>query len=150
MDTKKIKQIIELFEDSSVASMDLEIDDIKIKLEKQSTTVVNAAPQVQAVAVAPKVETVEAVKEDSAKVVEANKDYVKSPLVGTFYASASQGGKPFVEVGSKVNEGDVICIIEAMKVMNEIKAHRSGTVSEIKVKDGDMVQFDEELIAIGE
>lgn len=150
MDTKKIKQIIELFEDSSVASMDLEIDDIKIKLEKQSTTVVNAAPQVQTIAVAPTVETVEAVKEDSAKVVEANKDYVKSPLVGTFYASASQGGKPFVEVGSKVNEGDVICIIEAMKVMNEIKAHRSGTVSEIKVKDGDMVQFDEELIAIGE
>lgn len=150
MDTKKIKQIIELFEDSSVASMDLEIDDIKIKLEKQSTTVVNAAPQVQTVAVTPTVETVEAVKEDSAKVVEVNKDYVKSPLVGTFYASASQGGKPFVEVGSKVNEGDVICIIEAMKVMNEIKAHRSGTVSEIKVKDGDMVQFDEELIAIGE
>lgn len=150
MDTKKIKQIIELFEDSSVASMDLEIDDIKIKLEKQSTTVVNAAPQVQTVAVAPTIETVEAVKEDSVKVVEVNKDYVKSPLVGTFYASASQGGKPFVEVGSKVNEGDVICIIEAMKVMNEIKAHRSGTVSEIKVKDGDMVQFDEELIAIGE
>lgn len=150
MDTKKIKQIIELFEDSSVASMDLEIDDIKIKLEKQSTTVVNAAPQVQTVAVAPTIETVEAVKEDSEKVVEVNKDYVKSPLVGTFYASASQGGKPFVEVGSKVNEGDVICIIEAMKVMNEIKAHRSGTVSEIKVKDGDMVQFDEELIAIGE
>lgn len=150
MDTKKIKQIIELFEDSSVASMDLEIDDIKIKLEKQSTTVVNAAPQVQTVAVAPTIETVEAVKEDSAKVVEVNKDYVKSPLVGTFYASATQGGKPFVEVGSKVNEGDVICIIEAMKVMNEIKAHRSGTVSEIKVKDGDMVQFDEELIAIGE
>lgn len=150
MDTKKIKQIIELFEDSSVAPMDLEIDDIKIKLEKQSTTVVNAAPQVQTVAVTPTVETVEAVKEDSAKVVEVNKDYVKSPLVGTFYASASQGGKPFVEVGSKVNEGDVICIIEAMKVMNEIKAHRSGTVSEIKVKDGDMVQFDEELIAIGE
>lgn len=150
MDTKKIKQIIELFEDSSVASMDLEIDDIKIKLEKQTATVVNAAPQLQAVAVAPTIETVEAVKEDSAKIVEANKDYVKSPLVGTFYASATQGGKPFVEVGSKVNEGDVICIIEAMKVMNEIKAHRSGTVSEIKVKDGDMVQFDEELIAIGE
>lgn len=150
MDTKKIKQIIELFEDSSVASMDLEIDDIKIKLEKQTTTVVNAAPQLQTVAVAPTIEAVDTVKEDSAKVVEANKDYVKSPLVGTFYASATQGGKPFVEVGSKVNEGDVICIIEAMKVMNEIKAHRSGTISEIKVKDGDMVQFDEELIAIGE
>lgn len=150
MDTKKIKQIIELFEDSSVASMDLEIDDIKIKLEKQNTTVVNAAPQLQAVAVAPTIEAVDTVKEDSAKIVKANKDYVKSPLVGTFYASATQGGKPFVEVGSKVNEGDVICIIEAMKVMNEIKAHRSGTISEIKVKDGDMVQFDEELIAIGE
>lgn len=150
MDTKKIKQIIELFEDSSVASMDLEIDDIKIKLEKQTTTVVSATPQLQTVAVAPTIEAVDAVKEDSAKIVEANKDYVKSPLVGTFYASATQGGKPFVEVGSKVNEGDVICIIEAMKVMNEIKAHRSGTISEIKVKDGDMVQFDEELIAIGE
>lgn len=150
MDTKKIKQIIELFEDSSVASMDLEIDDIKIKLEKQNTTLMNATVPMQSVVTSPSVETMHAVKEETIEIVESHKHYVKSPLVGTFYASASQGGKPFVEVGSKVNEGDVICIIEAMKVMNEIKADRSGTVIEIKVKDGDMVQFDEELIAIGE
>ena len=147
MDTKKIKQIIELFEESKISSMDLEIDDIKIKLEKQSTPV-----QVQTTVV-PQSAPVVAVQSESTPVEtvkEEVKDYLKSPLVGTFYASGSQGGKAFVEVGSKVNEGDVVCIIEAMKVMNEIKAHRSGVISEIKVSDGDMVQFDQELMAIGE
>lgn len=147
MDTKKIKQIMDLFEESQIAAMDLEVDDIKIKLEKNTQTVMSAPMQMVAptapvapVATAP-------VVEDK---VEELKDYLKSPLVGTFYASSTQGGKPFVEVGSKVNEGDVICIIEAMKVMNEVKAHRSGTVTEVKAKDGEMVQFDDELIAIGD
>ncbi len=148
MDTKKIKQIIALFEESKISSMDLEIDDIKIKLEKQTAPVQVqsvAAPQVVAAPVAAPAQV-----ESAAQPKEEAKDYLKSPLVGTFYASGSQGGKAFVEVGSKVKEGDVVCIIEAMKVMNEIKAHRSGVISEIKVNDGDMVQFDQELMAIGE
>lgn len=146
MDTKKIKQIIELFEESKISSMDLEIDDIKIKLEKQTAPV-----QVQSTLVAPAAQVAPVVSEvASAPVQEEVKDYLKSPLVGTYYASGTQGGKPFVEVGSKVNEGDVVCIIEAMKVMNEIKAHRSGVISEIKVNDGEMVQFDQALMAIGE
>lgn len=146
MDTKKIKQIIELFEESKISSMDLEIDDIKIKLEKQTAPV-----QVQSTLVASTAQVAPVVSEvASAPVQEEVKDYLKSPLVGTYYASGTQGGKPFVEVGSRVNEGDVVCIIEAMKVMNEIKAHRSGVISEIKVNDGEMVQFDQALMAIGE
>ncbi|MDD3049243.1 MAG: acetyl-CoA carboxylase biotin carboxyl carrier protein [Bacilli bacterium] len=145
MDTKKIKQIIELFEDSKVASMDLEIDDIKIKLEKFNAAPINTLTQVASIPVSEPVLANEVAKE-----IEPVKDYVKSPLVGTYYASPSQSSKPFVEVGSKVNENDIVCIIEAMKVMNEIRAHKAGTITEIKVSDGDMVQFDEELIAIGE
>lgn len=147
MDTKKIKQIINLFEESAIASMDLEVDDIKIKLEKNHQNVVSAPIQMSApVVAAPQVEAVASTPAP----LEDVKDYLKSPLVGTFYSSSTQGGKPFVEVGSKVNEGDVVCIIEAMKVMNEVKAHRSGVVVEVKAKDGEMVQFDEELIAIGD
>lgn len=144
MDTSKIKQIIELFEESKISSMDLEIDDIKIKLEKQTTPV-----QVQTMVApisAPAQETPQAMP----PVVEEMKDYVKSPLVGTFYACGSKDAKPFVEVGSTVHEGDVLCIIEAMKVMNEIKVHRDGIIKEICVKDGEMVQFDQAIMVIGD
>ena len=75
---------------------------------------------------------------------------VRSPLVGTFYAAPGAGAKPYVEVGSTVKEGDILCIIEAMKVMNEIHAPRAGVIKEIRAKDGDMVQFDEELMVIGD
>lgn len=143
MDTSKIKQIIELFEESKISSMDLEIDDIKIKLEKQTTPVhvQTVAPIMSAPAPSAPI-----VQEEVVEV----KDYVKSPLVGTFYAAGSKDAKPFVEVGSKVSEGDVICIIEAMKVMNEIKVHRDGIVKEICVKDGEMVQFDQAIMVIGD
>lgn len=79
-----------------------------------------------------------------------NGEVVRSPLVGTFYAAAGEQAKPFVEIGTKVEKGDILCIIEAMKVMNEIHAPTSGVVKEIYIKDGDMVQFDEELMVIGE
>ena len=75
---------------------------------------------------------------------------VRSPLVGTFYAAPGAGAKPYVEVGSTVKEGDILCIIEAMKVMNEIHAPRAGVIKEIRAKDGDMVQFDEELMVSGD
>lgn len=143
MDIKKVKQIIELFEESKVAKMDLEIEDIKIKLEKACVSMESAAiPVVQ------NVTPVEAVKKE--EIEETNVSYVKSPLVGTFYQSPAQGAAPFVKVGSKINAGDVVCIIEAMKVMNEIRADQSGIVKEILVKDGEMVHFDQAMIVIGE
>ena len=79
-----------------------------------------------------------------------NGEWIKAPFVGTFYAAPGEKEPPYITVGQKVKEGDVLCILEAMKVMNEIKSNKSGTVLEIKAKNGVMVEFDEELILIGE
>ncbi|MDQ0359762.1 acetyl-CoA carboxylase biotin carboxyl carrier protein [Breznakia pachnodae] len=142
MDTTKIKQIIALFEESSVAKMDLEIDDIKISLEKPKAEVsyVQAAPVAAAPIAAPSLET----QKESQVVGEA----IKSPLVGTYYAAPAEGEDTFVSVGKKVKQGDTLCIIEAMKVMNEIKAEKDGTIVDISVKNGDMIQFDDVLMYI--
>ena len=77
-------------------------------------------------------------------------EWIKAPLVGTFYAAPSANEAPYVKVGQKINKGEVICILETMKVMNEIKSNKSGTVLEIKAQNGNMVEFDEELILIGD
>ena len=140
MDTGKIKEIISIFEQSTLSTMELEGDDLKIKLSKDGA----GSPL-----------SVERVDQPQPKPVEhaaeiAEGDAVRSPLVGTFYAAASENAKPFVEIGQTVKQGDILCIIEAMKVMNEIHAPRSGVIREILVQDGAMVQFDEELMIIGE
>ncbi len=140
MDTGKIKEIISIFEQSTLSTMELEGDDLKIKLSKDGA----GSPL-----------SVERVEQPQPKSVEhaaeiAEGDAVRSPLVGTFYAAASENAKPFVEIGQTVKQGDILCIIEAMKVMNEIHAPRSGVIREILVQDGAMVQFDEELMIIGE
>ena len=140
MDTGKIKEIISIFEQSTLSTMELEGDDLKIKLSKDGA----GSPL-----------SVERVEQPQPKPVEhaaeiAEGDAVRSPLVGTFYAAASENAKPFVEIGQTVKQGDILCIIEAMKVMNEIHAPRSGVIREILVQDGAKVQFDEELMIIGE
>lgn len=133
MDTKRLKEIIQIFENSQITSMDLEVENMKLKLEKNATLVR------------------EVVLEDKVEpIVEEAKDYVKAPLVGTFYAAPAVGSDPFVRVGQQVHTGDTLCIIEAMKVMNEIKAPKSGCIIDIKVKNGDTVQFGDDLMAIGE
>ena len=143
MDTGKIKGIITIFEQSALTSMELEADDLKITLQKDAPVLCreNTASSVQ-----------ESTKEEavSAAPNTVSGEAVRSPLVGTFYAAASETSKPFVEVGTTVKEGDILRIIEAMKVMNEIHAPKSGTIKEILVHDGDMVQFDEELMVIGD
>ena len=139
MDTIKIKQIITLFEESSVAKMDLEIEDIKISLEKPKAEVnyVQAPPLTSLTT--PPLE----IKESQTK-----GEAIKSPLVGTYYAAPAQGENPFVSIGKQVKEGDTLCIVEAMKVMNEIKAERDGVIVDISAKDGDMIQFDDVLMYI--
>lgn len=140
MDTEKIKIIMKLFEESQISKLDLQDGDLKITLEKNMETVqyVEAAPV-----------TINKIEEKVEVKQEAKGTAVKSPLVGTFYASSGQGKEPFVKVGSHVNEGDTVCIIEAMKVMNEIKAQVSGTVLSVDIKDGDTVEFDQVLMMIG-
>lgn len=140
MDTGKIKEIISIFEQSTLSTMELEGDDLKIKLSKDGAGSPLSVERVEQ----PQPEPVE----HAAEIAEG--DAVRSPLVGTFYAAASENAKPFVEIGQTVKQGDILCIIEAMKVMNEIHAPRSGVIREILVQDGAMVQFDEELMIIGE
>ena len=125
--------------------MTLELKDFKInlknnKVEYVSKEFVNVVEKSSPV----KVEKVEE------QVNDIKGEWIKAPFVGTFYAAPSANEAPYVKVGQKINEGDVICILEAMKVMNEIKSNKSGTVLEIKAQNGNMVEFDEELILIGD
>lgn len=135
MDFKKIETIITMFENAKVSKLELEVDDIKIKLEKPETTAV--------------INKVVENKADNIN-VEDEGNWIKSPLVGTYYAQRSNGAEPFVTVGKRVSKGDVICIIEAMKVMSEIKADRDGIVLKINPTNEQMVQFDEKLVLIGD
>jgi len=137
MDIMKIKQIISVFEESSIARMDLEIEDIKIRLEKPNTQI-NYVQQAPAQNVVQSVEEVEVTKGSA----------IKSPLVGTYYEAAAQGERAFVQVGQQVKKGDTLCIIEAMKVMNEIKAQSDGVIVDILGINGEMVQFDDVLMYI--
>lgn len=140
MDTEKIRTIMKMFEESQISKLHLQDGDLKITLEKKLETVqyIEAAPMM--------INKQQPIIEEKE---EAKGTAIKSPLVGTFYASSGKGKDPFVKVGSQVCEGDTVCIIEAMKVMNEIKAQISGTVLSIDVKDGDTVEFDQVLIMVG-
>jgi len=142
MDYKQLQRIIKIFEESSVTYMDLEVDDIKIKLDKRDN-------KVQQMPIFPQnIEKTEAKSEDVKEEVQG--EIVKSPLVGTFHQAQSQGQAPYVTLGSKVKAGQTLCIIEAMKVMNEIKAPNNGVINEISVKEGQIVEFGTKLFVIGE
>ena len=142
MDTKKIEDIIAVFEQSTLTKMELDIDDMKIKMEKEGCANVEG----QVVKRVVKEET--CVEEE--KVEEPSGYWVKAPIVGTFYSARAQGVAPFVQIGQHVKKGDVLCIIEAMKVMNEIHSPVDGTIAEILVTNESMVEFNQDLIRIGE
>lgn len=139
MKIKEIEDIIRLFEKAAISKMDLEVDNIKITLEKNSNYKV-AEQQF----VGEEKEIRELPKEEKIG------QWVTSPIVGTFYATRAEGVEPFVKVGGTVKKGEIICIVEAMKMMNEIKAPKDGIIMEIKPKNEDMVAYGESLILIGE
>lgn len=145
MDIEKINSIVELFKNSGLDEMTLELKDFKINLKNNKVEYV-AKEFVNVVEKSSPVK-VEKVEE---QVNDTKGEWIKAPFVGTFYAAPSANEAPYVKVGQKINKGDVICILEAMKVMNEIKSNKSGTVLEIKAQNGNMVEFDEELILIGD
>ena len=140
-----VKQLINEFENSEVFKMKVEIDDIKLELEKTSAASLNvvsseaATIPVISTPITPEVTNEEAVMTGTP---------VKSPIVGVYYAASSPTAKPYVEVGSKVKAGQVLCIVEAMKVMNEIKAPIDGTVSAIMAETEDLVEYDQVLMVI--
>ena len=132
-----IKQIMSEFDQSNVTKMKVEIDDLKIELEKESE----------------KVEYVKPLEKENKMVAEVNTKEstpVKSPIVGVFYGASSPESDPYVTVGKTVKKGDIICIIEAMKAMNEIKAPCDGTVTSILVENEALVEYDQALMVIEE
>lgn len=153
MDYSSIKELIKIIDDSSLTNFELELDGTVVKMSKNQVAVVadESAKEVKAVKkeVSKAVSSVVAaeVKEETVEKVEGG-NLVTAPIVGTFYASSAPGKAPFVKVGDKVNKGDVICIVEAMKIMNEITSEFSGEVVEVFVKEEDMVEYGQPLFRI--
>lgn len=153
MDIRKIKKLIELLEESNVAELEIREGEESVRISRGSSAPAAVAPMqtfvqpavapVAAPAAAP---AAEAFAAPAASI--SNGHDVTSPMVGTFYRSPSPGAAAFIEVGQSVKEGDIICIVEAMKMMNQIECDKSGVVEAILVDDGEPVEFDQPLVRI--
>ncbi len=151
MDLRKLKTLIDLVESSGIAELEIQDNEERVRITRAvgAGSHGSATPTpVTTHSVAIPVATVPA-PEPPAAPVEPEGHLVKSPMVGTFYRAASPGTKPFVEIGDTVSEGDTLCIIEAMKLMNEIDSDKSGVVKEILVENGQPVEFGQPLVVIG-
>ena len=153
MDLRKLKTLIDLVSESNISELEITEADGKVRILKSEPQAAMAyAPhqpvyQTMPAAAAPLAAPVATPEAAAAPATEAG-HAVKSPMVGTFYRSASPGSKPFAEVGATVKEGDPICIIEAMKIMNEIEADKSGTITRVLCEDGQAVEFGQPLVII--
>jgi acetyl-CoA carboxylase biotin carboxyl carrier protein len=148
MDLRKLKTLIELVESSGIVELEISEGEERVRITRTvAPTQQLYAPAPQPVAVAVPVAVAPAAEPAKPAVVEGH--VVKSPMVGTFYRSASPGSKAFVDVGQNVNSGETLCIIEAMKLLNEIEADQSGVVKAILVENGQPVEFGQPLFVIG-
>jgi acetyl-CoA carboxylase biotin carboxyl carrier protein len=148
MDLRKLKKLIDLVQESGIAELEITEGEEKVRIVKGGGVSVSSVA-----AAAPPVAEARPAAASAAAPVEAppgpEGPVVKAPMVGTFYRSASPDAKPFVEVGQTVKEGDTICIIEAMKLMNEIEADASGVVKAILVENGQPVEYGQPLFILG-
>jgi acetyl-CoA carboxylase biotin carboxyl carrier protein len=147
MDLRKLKTLIDLVSDSNVSELEITEAEGKVRIVKTAPAqaVVAAAPAVAAAPVAAPVAAAVAAPAE----VEAPKGHVvKSPMVGTFYRSSSPGAKAFVEVSQTIKEGQPVCIVEAMKILNEIEADKSGVVTQILAENGQAVEYGQPLFVI--
>jgi len=142
-----IEKVAKILADNGLTEISLEDGEQAITIRKDAAEVVTVAAPVSAGTAVPQTTNAEKEGEDTPKVQSKGKA-ITSPMVGTFYASSSPEAEPFVEVGSDVQEGDVVCIIEAMKLMNEIKSEHSGKVTQICVKNGDPVEYGQVLMYV--
>ncbi len=152
MDLRKLKTLIDLVSESNVSELEITEAEGKVRIVKSGGNVVQqfvAAPmQAAPVQAAAPVAAAPAVAEAPAAPAAVAGHQVKSPMVGTFYRASSPGAKAFVEVGAQVKEGETLCIIEAMKILNEIEADKSGTVTRILVDNGQAVEYGQPLFVI--
>ncbi len=153
MDLRKLKTLIDLVSESNVSELEITEAEGKVRIVKsapaapaQVVTSVAAAPVAAPVAVAP-VE-VPAAAAMAAPAAATSGHIVKSPMVGTFYRASSPGAKPFAEIGQTIKEGETICIVEAMKILNEIEADKSGTITQVLVENGQAVEYGQPLFVI--
>jgi len=149
MDLRKLKTLIELVESSGIAELEISEGEERVRITRTTASIPQAyAPAPQTIVAAPTPQAVAPAVEPTKPAV-AEGHVVKSPMVGTFYRSASPGSKAFVDVGQSVNSGDTLCIIEAMKLLNEIEADQSGVIKAILVENGQPVEFGQPLFVIG-
>ncbi|MEO1766638.1 acetyl-CoA carboxylase biotin carboxyl carrier protein [Thiobacter aerophilum] len=150
MDLRKLKKLIDLVQESGIAELEITEGEEKVRITRTQAggQVTYAAPPLQHVLAAP-TPAPQATPAAAAEPPVPEGHVVKSPMVGTFYRAPSPGAKPFVEVGQTVNAGDTLCIIEAMKLLNEIEADIGGVIKAILVENGQPVEYGEPLFIIG-
>ena len=154
MDLRKLKKLIDLVQESGIAELEITEGEEKVKIVKGGAVVVSsAAPALMAQPAAPAAPGAPGPAQTPPPATEPEPGQeghvVKAPMVGTFYRSPSPDAKPFIEVGQAVKEGDTICIIEAMKLMNEIEADASGVVKAVLVENGQPVEYGQPLFILG-
>ena len=147
MDIRKVKKLIEMLENSNLEEIEIQEGEESVRLVKSHGSLQSIQPQsivlpqeAQPEVIEQEIESPDATTRDS--------NSINSPMVGTFYASASPGAKPFISVGDIVSEGDVVCIVEAMKMMNEIKSEYSGTVLSVNVENAEPVEYGQSLFEL--
>ena len=147
MDIRKVKKLIEMLENSNLEEIEIQEGEESVRLVKSN----GSAPKLQQQSIVVPQENlavpVQPVTEEN-EVASKDSNSINSPMVGTFYASASPGAKPFISVGDVVQEGDVVCIVAAMKMMNEIKSEFSGTVLSVNVENSEPVEYGQSLFEI--
>tara|TARA_B100000886_G_scaffold120847_1_gene81325 strand:+ start:5695 stop:6129 length:435 start_codon:yes stop_codon:yes gene_type:complete len=141
MDLRKIKKLIEMLQESDLNEIEVKEGEESVRINRKKSDV-----EIPQQIVAPQVQSKEIV--ENVDEPEENLSYIQSPMVGTFYRSPAPGKPPFVEIGQKVKKGDTVCIIEAMKMMNQVKSEFDGKIVDIKVENGQPVEFNESLVSI--
>ncbi|HWF99530.1 MAG TPA: acetyl-CoA carboxylase biotin carboxyl carrier protein [Steroidobacteraceae bacterium] len=157
MDIRKIKKLIELLEESGIAEIEIKEGEEAVRISRMPAgAFVQPMPQAWMAASQPPPMPLAAPAEaaglsaagDGAAKAKPNEHVITAPMVGTFYASASPGAKPFIEIGDEVKVGQVLCIIEAMKMMNQIEADRAGRITSVMARNGDPVEFGQPLFVV--
>ena len=144
MDIRKIKKLIELIEESDIAEIEIHEGEESVRLSRASSVAQVAMAPMPAPAAPPAAEPAPAAEKEE----QFSGHVVKSPMVGTFYRAPSPGAKPFVDVGQSVHNGQTLCIIEAMKILNQIESDISGTIKQILVENGQPVEYNQPLFVI--
>ena len=149
MDIRKVKKLVELLEESGISELEIKEGEESVRISRYSTAPAQAPVNYAAPPAAPApAPAAPASEEESGEEALPSGHIVKSPMVGTFYSASSPGAKPFVNIGDSVTEGDTVCIVEAMKILNQIEADASGIVKAILVENAQPVEYGQPLLII--